>query len=104
MTAADSMTLASNNSSSRLIGAKLDKISKSLMRSGDGEGSTLDIAKPLFLSASKHRRSNYNHIEGCDDDDAVIRGNDANGHWRQEEELVLTSATGTSALGRREWE
>ncbi|XP_061497209.1 uncharacterized protein LOC5666936 [Anopheles gambiae] len=102
MTAADSMTLASNNSSSRLIGAKLDKISKSLMRSGDGEGSTLDIAKPLFLSASKHRRSNYNHIEGCDDDDAVIRGNDANGHWRQEEELVLTSATGTSALGRRE--
>uniref|UniRef100_A0A182NHX8 Uncharacterized protein n=1 Tax=Anopheles dirus TaxID=7168 RepID=A0A182NHX8_9DIPT len=55
---ADSMTLASNNSSSRLIGSKLDKISKSLMRSGDGEGGggvgggggpSLEIAKPLFL-------------------------------------------------------
>uniref|UniRef100_A0A182KFK1 Uncharacterized protein n=1 Tax=Anopheles christyi TaxID=43041 RepID=A0A182KFK1_9DIPT len=100
--AADSMTLASNNSSSRLIGAKLDKISKSLMRAGDGEG-TLDIAKPLFLSASKHRRSNYNHIEGCDDEDMVIRGGEElRGHWRQDEELVLTSASGTSSLGRRE--
>uniref|UniRef100_A0A182PQH7 Uncharacterized protein n=1 Tax=Anopheles epiroticus TaxID=199890 RepID=A0A182PQH7_9DIPT len=102
--AADSMTLASNNSSSRLIGAKLDKISKSLMRAGGDGESSLDIAKPLFLSASKHRRSNYNHIEGCDDEDMVIRGDDGllHGHWRQEEELVLTSATGTTSFGRRE--
>uniref|UniRef100_A0A182S7S7 Uncharacterized protein n=1 Tax=Anopheles maculatus TaxID=74869 RepID=A0A182S7S7_9DIPT len=101
--AADSMTLASNNSSSRLIGAKLDKISKSLMRAGDGEGS-LDIAKPLFLSASKHRRSNYNHIEGDDEDTA--RGgtgeSDLQARWRQDEELILTSAASTTTLGRRE--
>uniref|UniRef100_A0A182WJA5 Uncharacterized protein n=1 Tax=Anopheles minimus TaxID=112268 RepID=A0A182WJA5_9DIPT len=99
---ADSMTLASNNSSSRLIGAKLDKISKSLMRNGDGEGS-LDIAKPLFLSASKHRRSNYNHIEG-DDEDTARDGEEGQlqTRWRQDEELVLTSASSTTTLGRRE--
>ncbi|XP_035914147.1 uncharacterized protein LOC118512997 [Anopheles stephensi] len=99
---ADSMTLASNNSSSRLIGAKLDKISKSLMRAGDGEGS-LDIAKPLFLSASKHRRSNYNHIEGDDEDTARGGGaGDLQPRWRQDEELILTSAASTTTLGRRE--
>ncbi|XP_053676460.1 uncharacterized protein LOC128726666 [Anopheles nili] len=84
--APDSLTLASNNSSSRLIGAKLDKISKSLMRSMDGgggggggmegpegpaEGLATKITKPLFLSTSKHRRSNYNHIEIEDEDDIV---------------------------------
>ncbi|XP_049291330.1 uncharacterized protein LOC125768125 [Anopheles funestus] len=101
---ADSMTLASNNSSSRLIGAKLDKISKSLMGAGDGEGS-LDIAKPLFLSASKHRRSNYNHIEGDDEDtarDVDGEGQHVHARWRQDEELVLTSASSTTTLGRRE--
>uniref|UniRef100_A0A182QWI5 Uncharacterized protein n=1 Tax=Anopheles farauti TaxID=69004 RepID=A0A182QWI5_9DIPT len=103
---ADSLTLASNNSSSRLIGSKLDKISKSLMRSGDrdgegdgrggGSGTTaLELAKPLFLSASKHRRSNYNHIEPEDDEE----GQRTSGYAG--EELVLTSGTGTASLGRR---
>ncbi|XP_052859605.1 uncharacterized protein LOC128266855 [Anopheles cruzii] len=77
----DSQTLANNNSSSRLIGARLDKISKSLMRGVDVGGGPEEqhhhhhggglakISKPLFLTSKKHRRSNYNHIDAADDDD-----------------------------------
>ncbi|XP_058124292.1 uncharacterized protein LOC131282091 [Anopheles ziemanni] len=104
----DSSTLASNNSSSRLIGAKLDKISKSLMRGSTGEGET-EISKPLFLTAKKcARRSHYNHIEmdAADDDDEFDEVDDLeDGPHRQlrGEEMILTS-TMESAQSRERLE
>uniref|UniRef100_A0A182JCY9 Uncharacterized protein n=1 Tax=Anopheles atroparvus TaxID=41427 RepID=A0A182JCY9_ANOAO len=113
----DSSTLASNNSSSRLIGAKFDKISKSLMRGssgGDGgdppgvaSAATTDqhygaalsnrISKPLFLTAKKcGRRSHYNHIEpdAADDDefDEEVMDEREEGLPMHGEALILTSS------------
>ncbi|XP_058053500.1 uncharacterized protein LOC131205430 [Anopheles bellator] len=114
----DSQTLANNNSSSRLIGARLDKISKSLMRGVEVVGGTgvggggpeehhyhgglAKISKPLFLTSKKHRRSNYNHIDAADDDD----DDDGEGRWRrsypQTEAITLTSALMFSATDRQQ--
>ncbi|KFB51666.1 AGAP007439-PA-like protein [Anopheles sinensis] len=124
----DSSTLASNNSSSRLIGAKLDKISKSLMRGSTGEGETgtmatigtadhhygaasltNKISKPLFLTAKKcARRSNYNHIEmdAADDDDEfddVDELEESQHRQLRGEEMILTS-TMESAQSRERLE
>ncbi|XP_049542116.1 uncharacterized protein LOC125955176 [Anopheles darlingi] len=109
----DSQTLASNNSSSRLIGTRLDKISKSLMmRSASveatghaevageeqqqhhhqhlhGLAAVAKRSKPLFLTSNKHRRSNYNHIDaGDDDDDDDDDYDDDNGTGEFDEVLI----------------